>query len=91
MMICPEFTGQRISLLEKFTYGYDKAGNRTSVTTGSTNINYPANQLNQTTAQQGHGPTRFSGTIDEPARVTVSGQSATVMSDGGVTYVISRG
>jgi hypothetical protein len=58
---------------------------------GTANTNYPANQLNQTTAQQGFGPTRFSGTIDEPARVTVNGQSATVMSDGGVTYVISRG
>ncbi|MGB0334837.1 MAG: hypothetical protein ACPGGN_05750 [Opitutales bacterium] len=61
------------------------------MTTGTANTNYAANQLNQATAKQGHGPTRFSGTIDEPARVTVSGQSATVMSDGGVTYVISRG
>jgi RHS repeat-associated protein len=79
----PEIGGQRISLLEKFTYGYGKAGNRTSVTTGSANTNYPSNQLNQTTAEQGFGPTVFSGTLDEPARVTVNGQSATVMSDGG--------
>ena len=50
---------------------------------GTANTNYPANQLNQTTAQQGHGPTRFSGTIDEPARVTVNGQPAKVLSTGG--------
>jgi RHS repeat-associated protein len=71
------------AVLEQFTYGYDKAGNRTSVTTGSANTNYPANSLNQTTSEQGFGETRFSGTLDEPALVTVNGQSATVMSDGG--------
>ena len=71
------------AVLEQFAYGYDKAGNRTSVTTGTANTNYAANKLNQTTAKQGFGPTVFSGTLDEPALVTVNGQSATVMSDGG--------
>jgi len=71
------------TVLEQFAYGYDKAGNRTSVTNGSTNTNYPTNELNQTTNEQGFGETRFSGTLDEPALVTVNGQSATVMSDGG--------
>lgn len=71
------------AILEEFTYGYDKAGNRTSVTSGTSTTNYPSNELNQTTAEQGFGPTKFSGTINEPALVTVNGQSATVMSTGG--------
>ena len=69
--------------LEAFGYGYDKAGNRISVTDGSTNTNYPNNELNQTTAEQGFGQTRFSGTIDEPATVTINSQPAKVMSTGG--------
>lgn len=69
--------------IEQYSYGYDKAGNRTSVTTASGNTNYPANSLNQTTTQQGFGETVFSGTIDEPALVTVNGQAAKVLSDGG--------
>ena len=71
------------AVLEQFTYGYDKAGNRTSVTSGSANTNYPANELNQTTAKQGFGATRVSGTLDEPATVTVNSKSAKVMSTGG--------
>lgn len=69
--------------LEQFRYGYDKAGNRTSVTSGSGNTNYPANEVNQTTAEQGFGETMFSGTLDEPALVTVNGETAQVTSDGG--------
>jgi len=71
------------TVLEDYGYGYDKAGNRTVLTDGSTTTHYPANDLNQTTAKQGFGPTRFSGTLDEPATVTVNGQSAQVTSDGG--------
>ena len=71
------------AVLEEFAYGYDKAGNRTSVTDGSTNTNYPANEVNQTTAEQGFGATLFSGTLDEPALVTVNGEPAQVTSDGG--------
>ena len=51
------------AVLEQLTYGYDKAGNRTSVTTDSANTNYPAKTLNQTTSEQGFGPTTFSGTL----------------------------
>ena len=71
------------AVLEQLAYRYDKAGNRTSVTTSSAHINYPANNLNQTTSEQGFGPTIFSGTLDEPALVTVNGKSAKVVSDGG--------
>jgi len=71
------------TILEEYGYGYDKAGNQTLRTDGSTTTHYPANTLNQTTAEQGFGPTRFSGTLDEPATVTVNGQSAQVVSDNG--------
>lgn len=70
-------------MLEQLAYGYDKAGNRVRVITGSAHTNYPANNLNQTTSEQGFGPTKFSGTLDEPALVTVNGQTAKVTSDGG--------
>jgi RHS repeat-associated protein len=68
---------------EQFAYGYDKAGNRTRVTTGSARTHYPANNLNQTTSEQGFGTTQFSGTLDEPAVVTINGQPATLKSDSG--------
>jgi len=71
------------AVLEQFGYGYDKAGNRNSVAEGTTTTNYPANELNQTTAEQGFGATKFSGTIDEPALVTVNSEPAKVMSTGG--------
>jgi len=71
------------AVLEKLSYGYDKAGNRTSVTTDGAHRNYTANTLNQTMTEQGFGPTIFSGTLDEPALVTVNGQSAKVVSDKG--------
>ena len=71
------------TVLEQFNYGYDKSGNRTSITTSSTHTNYPANNLNQTIAEQGFGKTKFSGTLDEPAIVMVNDESAKVTSDGG--------
>ena len=71
------------AMLDQLAYGYDKAGNRTSVTTESVQTNYPANNLNQTTSEQGFGATKFSGTLDEPALVTINGQPATVTSDDG--------
>ena len=71
------------AVLESLAYTYDKAGNRTGVTAGTTHANYPANNLNQTTAEQGHGPTVFHGTLDELARVTVNDEEAKVRSTAG--------
>ena len=76
------------TLLESFGYGYDKAGNRVQVKpAGVEPKNYGVNNLNQLTAERDHGPTTFVGTVDEPAKVTINGSPARVMStDGGAPY-----
>ncbi|MGF1483185.1 MAG: RHS repeat-associated core domain-containing protein [Opitutales bacterium] len=71
------------TIIDRFRYGYDPAGNRNSVTSNGSTTNYAANNLNQLTTEQGFGPTLFSGTLNEPASVTVDGQTAQVTSDGG--------
>lgn len=76
------------TLLESYTYGYDKAGNRIQVGDGATAPkNYEANSLNQLLTERDHGRTTFAGYVDEPAKVTVNGQPAKVMStDGGAPF-----
>jgi RHS repeat-associated protein len=72
-------------VLESLTYGYDKAGNRIQVGTGSAAPrNYDVNSLNQLLSERDHGATTFSGFVDEPATVTVNGNPAKVRSTGGV-------
>ncbi len=74
-------------LVEHERYGYDKAGNRIQVITGTTAApevrNYKVNNLNQLVSERGFGKTLFSGTLDEPATVTVNGQPAQVTSTAG--------
>lgn len=49
--------------------------------------NAQVNNLNQLTSERGYGKTKFTGTLNEPATVTVNGQPAVVKSaDGGVPY-----
>ena len=72
-------------MIREYGYVYDGVGNRTAervdgVVTGAT-----YNKLNQLTASVDGGPVRFSGTIDEPAQVTVDGEAATA-SDGGKAF-----
>ncbi|MBK6686385.1 MAG: RHS repeat protein [Deltaproteobacteria bacterium] len=68
-------------------YGYDGAGNRIQVTEDGVARNAQVNNLNQLTSERGYGKTKFSGTLNEPATVTVNGQPAVVKSaDGGVPY-----
>lgn len=75
-------------VIEHERYGYDKAGNRIQVVTGTTSSpavrNYKVNNLNQLVSERGFGRTLFSGEVDEPATVTVNGQPAKVMSTEGV-------
>jgi RHS repeat-associated protein len=77
-----------LTLLESNTYGYDKAGNRIQVGTGTTAPkNYDVNQLNQLLSERDHGKTTFAGVVDEPATVKVNGQPAKVTStDGGAPF-----
>ncbi|MBS2016360.1 MAG: RHS repeat-associated core domain-containing protein, partial [Deltaproteobacteria bacterium] len=76
------------TLLESNVYGYDPAGNRTQVGTGTTAPkNYAVNNLNQLSSERDYGKTTFSGAVNEPATVTVNGQPAKVTStDGGAPY-----
>jgi hypothetical protein len=76
------------TLLESRYYGYDKAGNRTQVGTGTAAPkNYDVNNLNQLLSERDHGRTTFAGFVDEPATVKVNGQTAKVMStDGGAPF-----
>jgi len=82
------------TVLEEERYVYDKAGNRISVTTGTTTIstrNYKVNNLNQLVSERGFGPTMFSGTVDQPVTVTVDGAPAKVMStNGGAPFRFER-
>ncbi len=74
--------------IESRYYAYDKAGNRIQAGTGTAAPkNYDVNNLNQLLTERDHGKTTFAGYVDEPATVTVNGQSAKVMStDGGAPF-----
>ena len=81
-------------VLEEEHYGYDRAANRISVVTGTTTVavrNYEVNNLNQLVEERGFGLTRFAGTLDRPATVTVAGEPARVWSiNGGAPYRFER-
>ncbi len=68
------------AILKRYAYGYDKAGNRTSETVGTsstssvTSANH--NNLNQLTSTTGGGAVRFKGNLDELGTVTVGGSAA---------------
>ncbi|MBX3210759.1 MAG: hypothetical protein KF850_01865 [Labilithrix sp.] len=76
------------NVLESHSYGYDKAGNRIQVGTGTASPrNYATNNLNQLVSERDHGRTTFGGFVDEPAKVKVNGRPAKVLStDGGAPY-----
>lgn len=72
------------TLLQSERYGYDEAGNRNQVVTGEADTsNFETSNLNQLVSERGFGPTRFEGSLDEPAAVTVNGQPAKVTSSNG--------
>ena len=70
-------------ILQRYVYGYDSAGNRTSeqIDTGGDPLTSAVtaashNNLNQLTAVTGGGPVRFAGSLDELGTVTVDGNEA---------------
>lgn len=65
-------------VLRSHSYAYDKAGNRTAEALDSFVTAAAFNNRNQLLSLQPGGSLRFSGTVDEPATVTVEGQPATV-------------
>ena len=64
-----------------YVYAYDRAGNRTSEQIDNAVTGATVNNLNQLTQLSPTGSIRFSGTIDEPATVTVNGVAAKVAPD----------
>jgi RHS repeat-associated protein len=63
-------------MAKKIWLSYDKAANRTSeqIDLNVTSSSY--NNLNQLTSQNGGGPLRLSGTVNQPTTVTVNGAAA---------------
>jgi len=68
-----------------YSYGFDKAGNRTQEQINSTTTTSSYNGLNQLLGQSAGGLTQFRGTLSKWATVTVGGNPATV-SGTGPTY-----
>jgi RHS repeat-associated protein len=69
------------TVLKRYAYSYDAAGNRTAeqIDDGVTGASYDS--MNRLVSQQASGPMVFSGTVNEPAAVTVQGKPATVKVD----------
>ena len=67
-------------VLKEYFYAYDPAGNRTSEQIDSAVRSSTYNNLNQLTGSDVGGSLKVTGLLDEPATVTVGGQSATVTS-----------
>lgn len=66
------------ALLQRFVYGFDEAGNRTSLQTDSDVRSFGYAVTNAVTRSAGGGPLRFSGVLNEAGTVTVGGKPATV-------------
>jgi len=67
--------------LKRYVYMYDQAGNRTSEQVDDAVTGATFDGLNRLVSQQPTGGLRFSGTVSEPARVTVGGNAAIVNGD----------
>jgi YD repeat-containing protein len=74
-------TGSTPSVLKRYGYAYDLAGNRTAEQIDGVATGAIYNSLNQLVSQQPGGALRFAGTVDEPATMTVAGAPVTVTPD----------
>jgi RHS repeat-associated protein len=77
------------SILKRYRYAYDPAGNRTAeqIDDAVTGASYDG--MNRLTSQQPGGALLFRGTVSEPATVTVGGKPATVTADNVFTGTTS--
>jgi RHS repeat-associated protein len=66
------------TVLKRFAYAYDRAGNRTSEQIDDAVTSTSHDALNRLASQQSGGGLVFNGTVSEPALVTIQGQSVTV-------------
>jgi RHS repeat-associated protein len=69
------------TVLKRYAYSYDPAGNRTAEQIDDAVTGASYDNMNRLVSQQAAGPMVFSGTVNEPATVTVQGKPATVKAD----------
>ncbi len=74
-----ETTDPTPTILKRFGYGYDPAGNRQFEQIDDAVTSWTYSTLNRLVSQAGGGVLQFAGTISEPATVTIGGQPAAVL------------
>jgi RHS repeat-associated protein len=76
-------TDTQETILQRFAYAYDPAGNRTveQIDDAATLSSYDT--LNRITAQAPGGPLQVAGTLNEPGTVTIAGTPASVDASNG--------
>ncbi len=69
------------TILKRYYYAYDSAGNRTAEQIDDAVTGATYNNMNQLASQQAGGALVFKGTVSEPASVSVGGRPATATAD----------
>lgn len=70
------------AVLDEYVYRYDATDNRVLEQLGASVNSATHNNLNQLTSQSSGGEMVFSGTVDEPATISLDGTPAIVEADG---------
>lgn len=73
------------SILKRYVYTYDPAGNRTTEQIDDAPLKATYNNMNRIQTQDPGGFMRLSGALSEPARVTIQGKPAIVAADNKFT------
>jgi RHS repeat-associated protein len=74
-------TNTPATVLNRFTYSYDSAGNRIAEQIDDTLLGAIHDNMNRLVSQEPTGGLTFSGNVSEPADVLIQGHKATVSSD----------
>jgi RHS repeat-associated protein len=74
-------TDPQATLLQRYAYAYDPAGNRTTEQIDDLVMGGTYNEVNELVSQQPTGVIMFAGTVSEPAAVTVEGIPAAMTTD----------
>ena len=73
------------TLVARYFYRYDAAGNRTGVQTDDAPLAWAYDTMNRMTTQGGSAVMQFEGTLNEAGTVTIAGKAATVDGTGKFT------
>lgn len=76
------------TIVKRFAYNYDKAGNRSSEQIDNSVTSAAHNNINQLTSQSNGGPLRLKGTVNEPAAMAVTNETSS--SPGAATVDIDN-